>query len=307
MSSTPGAGGGGGLHLVERVLARSPFQAVARLANGKRLCVLAYHGVSDAARFAEHLDWLVANTRPVGIDAVERHVLDGAVLPPHPVLVTFDDGCPSVLEVAAPLLRERLIPAVAYVVAGLIDTERPYWWTEVEELVTAGGDGPGSAHEVIRRLKLLPDTARRAEIDRLRGDGRRAVLGRQLTSDELRRLETQGVLIGSHSLTHPCLDMCDSEVVLREVQESHRLLTSILGHPPTSFAYPNGNHDARVRRAVMEAGYTLGFTFDHRLATRPIDPMAVSRIRIDSSASIERLSLLVSGLHSGLHRIRRRP
>jgi len=69
-----------------------------------------------------------------------------------------------------------------------------------------------------------------------------------------------------------------------------------------AFAYPNGLVDPRSRRAVANAGYALAFAFDHRPSTvPPADPYAISRLRIDSLASDNRVRTVASGLHPAIH------
>jgi peptidoglycan/xylan/chitin deacetylase (PgdA/CDA1 family) len=293
-------------HAVNRALALSPLQPVSRRAHRGRLRVLAYHDVRDQHRFAAQLDWLTASTTPVDLDQARNHILRGTALPWHPVLVTFDDGDRSVLDVAAPLLRERGIPAVAYVVAGLLDTEEPFWWTEVTELVSEATGSVTTAAAEVRRLKLVPDTRRRHEIRRMRENSGRRVRTRQLTSDDLRKLELDGVRVGNHTWSHPCLDRCDSRTLHDEIVRAHVTLTDALGHPPDSFAYPNGNVDGRVREQVRAAGYTLAFAFDHKVVSKKPDPWVVSRVRVDAAAELDRFKILVSGLHPALHRMRGR-
>ncbi len=285
-------------------LARSPLQPLSLRASRRQLCVLAYHGVSDASRFAAQLDWLAAHASPVSLEQAREAVLDGRPLPERPVLLTFDDGERSLLEVGAPLLRERDMPAVAFVVAGLIGTEDPFWWDEVEQLALAGACDaqPG---DVVRRLKGVSDEERRLTIERMRTAAGVAVRSPQLTADDLRKLELDGIAIGNHSLSHPCLDRCDDDVIHYEVATAHCLLTQMLGHEPTAFAYPNGNWDERVRREVETAGYRLAFGFDHRLAKLPVtDSLTVSRVRVDTAAELDRFRVLVSGLHPRIHHAR---
>ena len=291
---------------VDRALARGPLDPLLRRANRGRLRVLAYHGVRDQVRFAAQLDWLTEHMAPVGLDQVRSHILRGAELPRHPVLVTFDDGDRSVLDLAAPMLRERGIPAVAYVVAGLLNTDEPFWWTEVTELVWGATGSATAAAEEVRRLKIVPDSRRRHEIRQLRERSGRRVRTRQLTSDELRKLEVDGVRVGNHSWSHPCLDRCDEETLQDEIAGAHLTLTDALGHPPDSFAYPNGNVDPRVREQVRAVGYSLAFAFDHKVVSRKPDPLLLSRIRVDAAAELDRFRILVSGLHSTLHRMRGR-
>ena len=270
------------------------------LSRPNTLRVLAYHGVPSTGRFADQLDWLTRHTTVVALEDVRSHILSGSALPPRPVLITFDDGDPTVLTHALPLLRSRGLPAVAFIIAGLVDSDLPFWWAEVEHLVK---DRPGTAANVVRELKTLPDGERRERIARLRGASRHLATP-QLTSSDVRRLRDGGVAIGNHSLTHPCLDRCDDETLRREVGEAHERLSDVLGEAPVAFAYPNGNVDARVEACVAGSGYDLGFAFDHRVVRGRPHPLRVSRIRVDSDAPMDTFRIRVSGLHPALHAAR---
>jgi peptidoglycan/xylan/chitin deacetylase (PgdA/CDA1 family) len=285
---------------IDGLLVHSPAQwAFARRA-GRRLAVLAYHDVDDPARFDEHLDVLVRDAHPVALDSVVAAARGSAALPERAVLVTFDDGARSVLDIALPLLRDRGIPAVAFVVTGVLDLDRPYWWTEVEAL--AASEGPA----FVRRLKTVDDDERLAAMAELRRVAMTpAPSVPQLRRHELSALESAGIAVGNHSHTHPCLPRCDAEKIRAEVEEAHAVLTAALGHPPVAFAYPNGDCDERTRAAVGACGYEIAFLFDHRLATVPAeDPLRVSRLRVDATTSIDRLRAVLSGLHPAVHRLR---
>jgi peptidoglycan/xylan/chitin deacetylase (PgdA/CDA1 family) len=227
------------------------------------------------------------------------------------VLVTFDDGDRTVLDVAAPMLYERGVPGVAFVVAGLLDTDQPYWWDEVAELVENGGRvgvEQRAPAAVVALLKRVPDDERRQAIDDLRASARRPA-GRttQLRARDLLDLEEAGIAVGNHTLTHPCLPRCSDEQVRSEVVEAHRLLSDALGHPPRAFAYPNGDWDGRAREALSAEGYGLGVLFDHRLARWPLaDPLRVSRLRVNSTTPMPRFRTILSGLHPAVHHARGR-
>lgn len=298
----------------EHVLAHGPWhQASLRIAR-RRLVVLAYHQVPDRARFASHLDHLAANASPVDLDAVVAAARHGAELPSRPVLVTFDDGDVSVLEHALPELRARKIPAVVFVVADAVDSDLPHWWDEAAHLVEAGGSTRALPHSptptaAVRYLKRVPDSERRAALEELRATAPvQAPRVRHLCARDLRTLEEAGVTVGSHTMSHPCLHRCTLEVIRAEVEGSRRRLHELVGRSPTAFAYPNGDHDPRVRRAVEQAGYQVAFGFDHRLSpVPPPDPLRISRVRVDASATEERFASMVSGLHPIVHSLLRRP
>ncbi len=295
---------------VDAVLVHSPAQAVMRRRRADRLAVLAYHAVPDPDRFAAQLDWLARHTHPVSEAQVVEAVVDGRPLPDQAVLVTFDDGDPSVLDRGLPLLEERAIPAVVYVVAGLVGTHQPPWPTEARALWEAGGRTAAataeSADAVVRALKQMPDARRREVLDELRRTASSPPPTRpQLGIDDLRRLEAGGVTVGNHSLSHPCLPRCDEATIEHEVVEAHRLLTEALGHAPLTFAYPNGEVDDRVAAAVGRTGYPVAFAFDHRLTdVPPADPLRTSRLRVSSDDGLDRFRIIVSGLHPALHRLR---
>jgi peptidoglycan/xylan/chitin deacetylase (PgdA/CDA1 family) len=295
---------------LDAALRMSPAQPVFHWRAARRLAVLAYHGVDDPDRFAQHLDHLRGTACPVSIDQVLSAFEGGAPLPRRAVLVTFDDGHRSVLDVGMPLLRERGIPAVAFVVAGLVDTDAPFWWTEVIELAGRGGSVAGmpplAPPDVVRALKRVPDDRRRAAIDELRRTASGPVTATpQLSSAELRTLESAGIAIGNHTWSHPCLGRCSDDVVRDEIERAHRALRDALGHAPASFAYPDGQHDPRASWALRDLGYRAAFLFDHRLsAPRPRDRMAVSRLRVNSTTTLDRFRTITSGLHPTVHRAR---
>ncbi|WP_328907691.1 polysaccharide deacetylase family protein [Streptomyces sp. NBC_00234] len=296
-------------HGLDRALRRSPAQLWFRHRAVGRLAVLGYHGVEDPAAFAAQLDRLIRTARPVSLGQVEAAVRDGVPLPPRSVLVTFDDGDPSVLEHGLPLLTERGIPAVCFVIAGLIGTDEPFWWDELEHLLAHGGTYRGLSrdippHAAAYALKQLPDAQRLHSFAELRKTASvTAPRRRQLTAADLRTLEAGGVTIGSHTLTHPCLDRCDETTVLDEVHESHRLLTAHLGHAPTAFAYPNGDFDARADAVLRELGYRSGFLYDHALSDPAAQhPLRLSRLRVSTRTSPARFATVLSGLQPAVYR-----
>ncbi len=80
----------------------------------------------------------------------------------------------------------------------------------------------------------------------------------------LRRSEIQemidscGIEIASHSLSHPFLTRLDSAQAWKEIRESKVLLESLFATEVLTFVYPYGDMDHRVRRMVRRAGYRLG-------------------------------------------------
>ena len=101
-----------------------------------------------------------------------------------------------------------------------------------------------------------------------------------LTADDLRELSAAGFEIGSHGMAHAHLtDLSDTELKT-EVAESRRVLEDIIGAPVTGFSYPYGEWDARVRDAVMEAGYEYAVSTGKGILDPSADRFALPRLNV---------------------------
>lgn len=95
-----------------------------------------------------------------------------------------------------------------------------------------------------------------------------------MTWDDLRAHTERGVLVGSHGITHARLTQLGDDEVRRELVDSKRELEDELGRVCAAFAYPYGEHDARVRALVREAGYQRAYGLYKDRA----DPYALRRL-----------------------------
>lgn len=109
-----------------------------------------------------------------------------------------------------------------------------------------------------------------------RGEGDRALLG----WDGLRAVRDAGMEIGGHAHTHRRMaDLSDAEIG-DEVAASKSVLEAELGVPISTFAYPFGDHDRRVRRAVRKAGYDAACEVRELPSTAADDPYALRRLLV---------------------------
>jgi peptidoglycan/xylan/chitin deacetylase (PgdA/CDA1 family) len=297
--------------VIDRSLSRSPLLPLYHWRAARRLTVLAYHAIDDADRFASHLDEIRRRASAVTLEEALAGA-DGHPLPRSAVLITFDDGDRTVLDVAGPMLVERGMPAAVFAVAGVLGTDSPLWFDEARRLVRRGGSIGGtedrSPDDVCRALKRMPDADRLTSLERLRGSANGAPIRTpQLAAADLRALESMGIAVGNHTMTHPCLSRCPAAKVTSEIVEAHDVLGAALGHPPTAFAYPDGDHDDRASGLLRDLGYRGAFLFDHRWVSPPVsDPFRISRTRVDARTTIERFRLLLSGVHPAMHHARGR-
>ena len=83
---------------------------------------------------------------------------------------------------------------------------------------------------------------------------------RFLTWQQVEELSAAGMLIGSHTLSHPYLNKLSPQQLHDEIFESKKILEAHLGKPVDHFASPFGYSDANVESLVKEAGYTTART-----------------------------------------------
>ncbi|MBO0653314.1 polysaccharide deacetylase family protein [Streptomyces triculaminicus] len=113
--------------------------------------------------------------------------------------------------------------------------------------------------------------------------------------EQVRELAAAGLEIGGHSHTHPQLDQLTDDRLRFEVTHCRDVLTSELGHPPESFAYPYGYSSRRVRDTVRAAGFGVSLAVGNALAARRQGPYALERVTVRRSTSLAEFERLVEG------------
>lgn len=101
-----------------------------------------------------------------------------------------------------------------------------------------------------------------------------------LDAEGLRRLAASGIEIGAHSRTHARLPRLPDDALPGEIAAAADDLAAAGLPRPRFFAYPYGEHDDRVRRAVAAAGLAAAFTVRPGLARPGADPLRLPRIEI---------------------------
>lgn len=102
---------------------------------------------------------------------------------------------------------------------------------------------------------------------------------RMLSWDEVRRCADQGLLIESHTHSHPDLRTLPAAAIDAECAQADAEIERRVGRRPRLFAYPYGQYDERVRRALA-ARYDACFTT--RMGYLPTVPDATQVPRIDA-------------------------
>lgn len=200
------------------------------------LLILCYHAVS--ARWSAPLsvtpDQLERQLRALTERGYTGATFTAAVTSPtggRQLVVTFDDGYRSVLELGLPILRRLGLPGTIFVPTDYIGQERSMAWSGIEHWL-------GTPDEP----DLMP-----------------------LSWAELRELRDAGWEIGSHTRSHPRLSRLDDAALSDELAGARETCEAHLGRPCHALAYPYGDFDERVVGAARRSGYLAAGTLSARL------------------------------------------
>lgn len=294
------------------------------LLDGSRAVVLMYHRVlpREQARrqgvapgmyvtpetFVRHLAWLEADFQILPLHEILTRLATDRPLPRGACAITFDDGWRDNADYAAPELLRRGLPATIFVVSERVGTLGAFWPDEVgarmaglsgrerrrlaRQLGAVGSGDPSEA--LIEHLKGLPDAARREALDGLRQETevpptRSPEL---LDWDDLSRLARGAIDVEAHGATHAILSGLPPSDLERELRSALSTLRRHGHGHHRLLAYPNGSHDAEVRRVARESGYRAAVTTERGLAHARRDPMAIPRVAVHDDVSRTRIEFL---------------
>ena len=116
-----------------------------------------------------------------------------------------------------------------------------------------------------------------------------------IDADGARELIAAGHEIGAHSITHPRLTGLPRADADREIRGSRDQLGSTLGADVSSFAYPKGDENEAVVRAVREAGFRLAVTVREALLRGSLDRLRLPRVAVQASTSMPQFRAKLSG------------
>jgi peptidoglycan/xylan/chitin deacetylase (PgdA/CDA1 family) len=115
------------------------------------------------ADFAEQMDWLrIAGGHPITFAQVVAALDGGPPLPPHPVVLSFDDGHNDFATTAVPILLRNHFVATSFVIAGFLG--RPSYMT-TQQVQAVARDGMVIGAHTMHHVDLDPLPAQLADIE----------------------------------------------------------------------------------------------------------------------------------------------
>jgi peptidoglycan/xylan/chitin deacetylase (PgdA/CDA1 family) len=271
-----------------------------RLRDRDALTVLMLHRVLPKAMYAELeadpeyttstdvlkglIGFLRANYTIIGLPDLLAARRGTHRLPPHPILITFDDGWSDNVRHAAPILAEQGVPWTLFVAAGAVGENGP-WWQET--LLLALRSGRASYRDLWRMANAgsgadaepdgSPELALLNAFGALEPEQRDSLLAQvcerkphpdMASWDDLRGLLGNNVSIGVHGFSHLPLTLLRNPE--QDLLRARDLLRANLGPDAVvTMSFPHGRYDAKILSVARGLDFELIFTSDAVLNTCP--------------------------------------
>jgi len=271
--------------------------------------------------FARQVKYLARAYRIHSLDDSVSMLRSGDI-PSGACSITFDDGWRDVYANGFPVMRRMKIPATVFVATSLVGSTDIFWPEKLtrtilrkgkldeEELSRLSAVDPECGtlvqstvltnseaerfeliDSLIERLKKLPEqrrvdfiagtTSRPSRADSAQEPARSIV-----DWHEIREMRRNRVLFGSHTDTHALLTNIEPEKMKVELEQSKKRLSEELEEDINFFAYPNGDWNEAVKRAVIDAGYLAAFVAENRDNTISTDLFLLGRLNIHEGMSV---------------------
>ncbi len=275
--------------------------------------------IVEKPTFENHLRFLRKHFHVVSVSGFRDRMVSGQPFERRTCLITFDDGWEDNFTHAFPLLEEYDVPAVVFLTAGFIGTERQFWQESLaRSLFTAlerAQDGQSTRlREVLAKLglnedTLLPSDRARARIrenvsraknfsEKERRDlldaagelagghnGSAAHVDSFLSWAQVRKMAAGKIDFGSHTMNHELLTAIPFDRAQQEVMVSKQKIAKELSKDAIAFSYPSGNCNAQSQQIVADCGFQLAFSTKPGFVKCDDDRFAIRRINIHEGAA----------------------
>ena len=273
--------------------------------------------VVSPAMFESQLRFLKRKYRIISLEDMAELLAAREDIPQKSVAITFDDGWRDNFDYAFPILKKYNVPATVFLTAEYIGTERLFWPEKmialfdtiaekrtdypdlsemtmpddvagiIEQIRHSSGDARDEAvGELIEQVKFIDRNVRDELIARLEAATGTLPKHRvMLNWEEVSAMQAGGISFGSHGLSHEIMTEIDEDRLREELARSKAVIEERLGGPCLTLAYPNGNHDDRVRRLAEDAGYRCAVAVKSGTVRRDSDRYALNRFNLHENAS----------------------
>jgi peptidoglycan/xylan/chitin deacetylase (PgdA/CDA1 family) len=330
-----------------RLLFLSGVWLLFRRAARHRIGIVMYHGICESDigiwtqipldKFAGQIKYFARAFTVISLQEALEIIKGDKPSPPHPLVITFDDGFMSNKTLAYPILKKYNLPATIFLTTSFIDKSPRFEGliktdyilclfrrTHLESLdLTDCGFGlislgdltqrTSEAYKVSNALKRLSHESANRIIEII-AERLQAELCAQdfhifasLEWNDVRSLYSDGlILFGAHTHTHEILTQLPPDKLDFELTEARNRIARELAVPARLFAYPNGTIDDfnEVTGKILAGYFDCALTTVQGLNSPGDDLYALKRIAIGNDTAEWKLKLELSGLKDYIYKLK---
>lgn len=291
------------LHMIESL---GGFQLLRRIKKNDPV-ILMYHRILQdefingltPQEFEQQIAYISRNFNVVSIEDLLRDVKNNCVQP-FSLALTFDDGHYDFYSNAWPILKKHNLPASLYVTTGFVDGTTWLWpdllkyillnsnevilnVEHLGDISTLAKDHHISWHKLGDHCLTLSVEARNTLLFKLADDAKISVSEtpqppfHSVTWPQLQEMSTEGLVVGSHTVTHPILSSLSVENLHYELAASASAIQQHLGAAPAGICYPNGRPED-INEGVIKAAELKGYTYGLMGRSSKLNPTRVFKI-----------------------------
>ncbi len=123
----------------------------------------------------------------------------------------------------------------------------------------------------------------------------------RMSEAQIRELDTAGMTIGSHTVSHPWLGRIGIEDAKCELAESKSRLESIIHKPVRWLCYPSGSFNRAVAEAAKELGYSGACSVIRDNRVRPDQLYWLPRVMVMRDTTLAKFRYYFSPLYHWVH------
>lgn len=209
--------------------------------------------VPGVEKFERDLDFLLKHYKPASFEDVSRYASTGET---HRKLLfpTFDDGMTECFTVIAPILKKKGIQAAFFINPEFVDNKMLFHRHKASILLNqirnnkVKKEAVKYAEQMIRpnihqflEQAVYSDHSGLDQLADILGIDFQDYLNRQkpyLSLEQIRNLQTDGFLIGAHSMDHREFFLSSESEILNEISASMSFILREVNPPDKLFAFP---------------------------------------------------------------------
>lgn len=258
--------------------------------NRHQPLILMYHRILDDAAiaglspsvFEKQIIYIKKHFRVVSIETL-IHEIDTHTLKPSTIAITFDDGHYDFYENAWPILKKHDIPVSLYITTGFVDGHL-WLWPDLLKYILDNNKHESLSipefntlstlnHHVQRTWHTLGDYCLTLNVNQRTDFLQRLSIATSVsiptspiksfaavTWSQLQEMQSGGLIIGSHTVSHPILSTLNETDLHHELQNSADAIEQHLGNRPKGICYPNGRPED-INALVIKTAKNLGYSY----------------------------------------------